>query len=420
MNADSLTFDQRRFERLNAQAVQSGSAVQQNGVLFNDILENVPHHGVLLLHHFFGLLDGGAVALRFELVVDERLKKLERHLLRKAALIELEFRANDDDRAAGIVHALAEQVLAETTLLALERVAQRLERAVVGSAQYAAAAAVVKQCVHGLLQHALFVAHDHVRRAELHQLLQPVVAVDDAAIQVVQVGSGKAAAIKRNERAQLRWKDWNHVQNHPFRLVAPLAERFEPFQALGELDPLLQRRIGFHLVAKLIGEPVHIDAAEKFFNAFRAHASGELAGVFLRQLAVFLFGQNLAFSQDGDLAGIHDDERFEVQNALEVAHGNVQQVADAAGQALEEPHVRTGRSQLDVAKAFAANLRQGDFDAALVADDAAVLHPLVLAAQTFPVRNRTENLCAEQTVTLGLEGAVVNGLRLGDFAVRPG
>src|SRR5256884_6721722 len=51
--------------------------------------------------------------------------------------------------------------------ISLERVAERLERTVVGSAQNAATAAVVKQGVDGFLKHALFVAHDDVRRAQL-------------------------------------------------------------------------------------------------------------------------------------------------------------------------------------------------------------------------------------------------------------
>ena len=183
--------------------------------------------------HFLGLLDGGAVARGFEPVIDERLEKLERHLLRQTALVQLQFGADDDDGAAGIVHALAEQVLAEAALLALERVGERLERAVVGAAQHAAAAAVVEQRVHGFLQHALFVADDHVGRVKLHELLQPVVAVDDAAIEIVQVGGGEAAAVERHKRTQLRRKHRDHVQNHPLGLVAALAERFEHLQALG-------------------------------------------------------------------------------------------------------------------------------------------------------------------------------------------
>src|SRR2546430_12561961 len=46
--------------------------------------------GFLLLDHLLGLLDGGAMALRFELVIDERLEELERHLLRQTALMELQ------------------------------------------------------------------------------------------------------------------------------------------------------------------------------------------------------------------------------------------------------------------------------------------------------------------------------------------
>src|SRR2546423_14814738 len=81
--------------------------------------------------------------------------------------------------------------------------------------------------------------------------------------------------------------------------------------------------------------------------------------------------------------------------------------------------MRAGRSQLDVAQALAADFRQRDFHAALVADHAAVLHALVLAAEALPIGYWTEDAGAEQAVPLRLEGAVVNGLRLGDFAMRP-
>src|ERR1700749_3676171 len=69
--------------------------------------------------------------------------------------------------------------------------------------------------------------------------------------------------------------------------------------------------------------------------------------------------------------------------------------------------------------ALAAHLGQGDLDAALLADDAAELHPLVFAAQALVVLDRPEDACAEQAVTLRLERTVVDGLRLLDLAVRP-
>jgi hypothetical protein len=78
------------------------------------------------------------------------------------------------------------------------------------------------------------------------------------------------------------------------------------------------------------------------------------------------------------------------------------------------------RGQLDVAHALTAHLGQRDFNAALLADHAAMLQALVLAAQTFVILHRTENLGAEQAVALRLEGAIVDGLRLLHFAERPG
>ena len=202
MDADGFAFDEHRLEGLNAQAVQRGSAVQQHGMLANHVLEDVPDDGFLRFDEFLGLLDGGAMSRGFEALIDERLEKFERHFLGQTALVELQLRPHDDDGTAGIVHALAEQVLAEAALLALERVGERLEGAVVRSAQDAAAAAVVEERVHGFLQHALFVADDHVGRVQLHELLQAVVAVDHAAIEVVQVRGGEAAAIERHQRAQ--------------------------------------------------------------------------------------------------------------------------------------------------------------------------------------------------------------------------
>ena len=58
-------------------------------------------------------------------------------------------------------------------------------------------------------------------------------------------------------------------------------------------------------------------------------------------------------------------------------------------------------------------------DAALFADDALILHALVLAAQALVVLDRSEDARAEQAVTLRLERAVVDGLRLLDLAERP-
>ena len=225
MDLDRLALDEHRLERLDAEAVERRRAVQEHRVVADDLLERVPDLRDAGLDQLLGGLDRLGEALLLETVVDERLEELDGHLLRKAGLVELQLRSDDDDRTARVVDALAEQVLAEAALLALERVGERLQRAVVRALEHAAAAAVVEQRVDRLLEHALLVAHDDLGRAQLEELLQPVVAVDDAAVEVVQVRRREPAAVQRNERAQLRRNDRDDVEDHPVRPVARAAER---------------------------------------------------------------------------------------------------------------------------------------------------------------------------------------------------
>ena len=85
-----------------------------------------------------------------------------------------------------------------------------------------------------------------------------------------------------------------------------------------------------------------------------------------------------------------------------------------------KPDVRHGGSQFDMTHALAADALGRHFDAATLADLAAGPDALILSAGAFPVLRRPENTLAEQTVALGFERAVVDGLGLGDLAVRPG
>ena len=161
-----------------------------------DFFEDVPDLGRLALDHFLGGTDGVDVAELLEAADDERLEEDERHLLGQTALMQLQFRSDDDDGTARVIDALAEQVLAEAAALALEHVAEGFEGAVAGAGDGAAVAAVVEQGVHGFLQHALFVADDDLGRLELEEVLQPVVPVDHAAVQIVQVGTSRTVRLR--------------------------------------------------------------------------------------------------------------------------------------------------------------------------------------------------------------------------------
>jgi hypothetical protein len=123
--------------------------------------------------------------------------------------------------------------------------------------------------------------------------------------------------------------------------------------------------------------------------------------------------------QIGSLAWIYHDEGFKIQDALELTQGDVEQIADAARESFKEPDVRTGAGELDMAETLAANTRECNFDAALVANDAAVLHALILAAQALPIGDGAEDAGTEESVALRLKGSVVDGFGLGYFTMRP-
>jgi len=72
-----------------------------------------------------------------------------------------------------------------------------------------------------------------------------------------------------------------------------------------------------------------------------------------------------------------------------------------------------------VAHALAADLGARHLDPAALADDSLVTDALVLAAVALPVLGGTEDALAEQPVLFGLQGPVVDRLRLGDLAMAP-
>ena len=120
--------------------------------------------------------------------------------MRQAALVQLQLRANDDNRTTRVVDALAEQVLTEAALLALEHVRERLQRTVARTRDGTATTAVVEQRVDGFLKHALLVVHDDLGGTEVEQALQTVVAVDHATVQVVEV-----ARLRSGHRRAAPW-----------------------------------------------------------------------------------------------------------------------------------------------------------------------------------------------------------------------
>ena len=210
------------------------------------------------------------------------------------------------------------------------------------------------------------------------------------------------------------------VEHHPLRAVAALAERLADLEALDDLLALRLARRRAHLLAERLAQRVDVDLLEHLEDGLAAHAGGELVvAVLLERAACSAPRVRSSPSRAAGLLRVDDDVRLAVEDLLEVLQRDVEDVADAARQALQEPDVRDRRGQVDVAEALTAHLGLDDLDAALLAHDPAVLHALVLAAVALVVLHRAEDLGAEEPVALRLEGAVVDGLGLLDLAVRP-
>ena len=99
-------------------------AVEQHQVFLDDLFEHVPHFGLDPLDQFLGSFDVANHPVGNQTLHHKGLEQLQCHLFGQTTLMKLEVGSNHDDRTTRIVHTLTEQVLPESTLLALEHVAE--------------------------------------------------------------------------------------------------------------------------------------------------------------------------------------------------------------------------------------------------------------------------------------------------------
>ena len=253
---------------------------------------------------------------------------------------------------------------------------------------------------------------------QFQQTFQAVVTVDNATVQIVQIGSGKTAAIQWNQRTQIRWQYRQHIHNHPFQFHTGTMEGFQHFQAFGNFFNFGVRTGRFQLLTQDLDLAGNIQGAQQFADTFRTHFGIKVVAVFVQLIVVIVFSQQLTALQRSH-AGIGYHECFKVQYAFDITQRHVQYHTQAGRQGFQEPDVGNRRSQFDMAHAFAAHFGQGNFYATFFTGYAFKFQAFVLTAQTFIVFDRTKDFGAEQTVALRFERTVVDGFRFFNFAIRP-
>ena len=80
--------------------MQRRGAVQQNGMSARDFVENVPNLRGLALDHLLRATHGVDVAEILQAANDEWFEQNQSHFLRQPALMEFQFRTDDDDGSA--------------------------------------------------------------------------------------------------------------------------------------------------------------------------------------------------------------------------------------------------------------------------------------------------------------------------------
>ena len=111
--------------------------------------------------------------------------------------------------------------------------------------------------------------------------LQAVVAVNDPAVQVVQVGGGVPAAVQGNHGPDLRGNDGQHVNDHPLGLVAGEAEGVHHLQALDDAGLLLAGGV-LQLGAELGGELLQVDLLQQLLHSLGALPASKSSSYFSR------------------------------------------------------------------------------------------------------------------------------------------
>ena len=418
MQTDGRTFDEDRIKSLNGKSVQRRCTVQHDRVTVGDFFQNIPHNRITALDHLLRSADRMRIAATFEVTDNEGFKEDQCHLLGQTALVQFQFRTDNDDGTAGIVNTLTEQVLTETALFPFEHITQRFQRTITDTGDRSAVTTVVHQSVNRFLQHTFFVADNDFRRTKLKQVFQTVVTVDDTTVEVVQVRCCKSAAFQRNQRTQIRRNHWQNFQNHPFRTGVTGDKAFEKTETLGQISAacfvfgLCQFGNDFIFLS------FQINHLQKRTDGRSPHVRFECILIFITSLTVVEFIKSSTQLQRG-IARIRHDPVFVVNDAFQRTGSHIQHQTDTAGHTLEEPDVGHRHCQFNMSHPLTADFCLGNFHTATVANNAFMFDTFVLAAVTFPVPRRTEDLFAEKTAFFRLETSVVDRFRVFYFTVTP-
>ena len=94
---DCSAFNKDGLECLDTKTVKRRSTVEEDGVIFDDLFKDVPNLVLACVNKALCALDVVAEVLFNKFLHDEGLEEFKCHFLRKTALIQFQFRTDDDN-----------------------------------------------------------------------------------------------------------------------------------------------------------------------------------------------------------------------------------------------------------------------------------------------------------------------------------
>ncbi len=216
---DSLPFNKFWLKCLDPQSVEGRGTVEQYGMPFHYVLQNIPYHRVFTVNYLFGRFYSFNNAAFNKFPYNERFVEFGGHVLGKPAFMHLQFGSYHDNGTGGIVNTFTKQVLAETALFPFKAVGQRFKSTISFCLNGIRFAGVIEQGIDGFLEHTFFVAQNDLGSFNLDKAFETVVANDHPAVQVIQVRGGKPSPVEGYQRPQIGRNHRDDLHDHPLGFV---------------------------------------------------------------------------------------------------------------------------------------------------------------------------------------------------------
>ena len=342
---NGFTLNHFGLESLDTETVQSRGTVEEYGVSFHHVLENIPYNGIFAIDDFLRRLPRLDDTALDELADNKRFIELGCHVFGQTAFIHFQFRTYHDNRTGRVVDTFTEKILTETSLLTFQTVGERFQRTIGIGLHSTRLTRVVEQRVDSLLQHTFLIAENHLRSFNLHQTFETIVANDYAAIKVVEVGGGKTSAVEGYQRTQLGRNDGNDFENHPLGPVAVFGgtERLNDLQPFECFVLALLRTIFIGRITQFVRKFIQVETHQQVINGLGTHLGDKLVGVgILKQLIVLgeriehieilLFREKIIHGQVVFHTGLYDDITLIIDNCVEFLRGKSEQITYFIGQ----------------------------------------------------------------------------------------